>query len=69
MPVIQGLDAAGRVLYVGTFTKVLYPSLRLAYLVLAFVNARTQIDGHGAAGLDPPNGRRWAKAHRSTLVQ
>jgi GntR family transcriptional regulator/MocR family aminotransferase len=51
VPAIQGLDSAGRVIYVGTFTKVLYPSLRLAYLVLpsdlvqSFVNARTQIDG------------------------
>jgi GntR family transcriptional regulator/MocR family aminotransferase len=49
---IQGLDTAGRVIYVGTFTKVLYPSLRLAYIVLPpdlvtpFVNARTQMDGH-----------------------
>lgn len=31
---IQGLDAAGRVIYAGTFNKVLYPSIRLAYLVL-----------------------------------
>lgn len=52
VPAIQGLDSAGRVIYVGTFTKVLYPSLRLAYLVLppdlaqSFVNARAQIDGH-----------------------
>jgi GntR family transcriptional regulator/MocR family aminotransferase len=49
---IQGLDSAGRVIYVGTFTKSLYPSLRLAYLVLppdlveSFVIARTQVDGH-----------------------
>ncbi len=49
---IQGLDRSGRVLYVGTFTKVLFPSLRLAYLVAprdlarAFATARTLTDGH-----------------------
>lgn len=31
---LQGLDTAGRVLYVGTFNKTLFPSLRLAYLVV-----------------------------------
>lgn len=52
VPSIQGLDDGGRVIYVGTFTKSLFPALRLAYLVLppdlvsGFVNARTQIDGH-----------------------
>jgi GntR family transcriptional regulator/MocR family aminotransferase len=49
---IQGLDSAGRVIYVGTFTKSLYPALRLGYVVLppdlvsSFVTARTQVDGH-----------------------
>jgi GntR family transcriptional regulator/MocR family aminotransferase len=31
---LQGLDQARRVIYVGTFSKVLFPALRLAYLVV-----------------------------------
>lgn len=34
VPSLQGLDSAGQVLFCGTFNKVLFPSLRLAYLVL-----------------------------------
>ena len=31
---LQGLDVAGRVLYIGTFNKTVFPALRIAYLVL-----------------------------------
>ena len=34
VPSLQGLDAGDRVLFSGTFNKVLFPSLRLAYLVI-----------------------------------
>ncbi len=34
LPALQGLDTHGRVIYLGTFSKTLFPALRLAYLVL-----------------------------------
>jgi GntR family transcriptional regulator / MocR family aminotransferase len=34
LPSLQGLDRAGRVMYLGTFSKLLFPSLRLGYAVL-----------------------------------
>jgi GntR family transcriptional regulator/MocR family aminotransferase len=34
MPALQGLDRTARVLYAGTFSKTLFPSLRLGYLVV-----------------------------------
>jgi GntR family transcriptional regulator / MocR family aminotransferase len=49
---LQGLDQQHRVIYVGTFSKVLFPSLRLGYMVVppdlieAFTAARTLTDRH-----------------------
>jgi GntR family transcriptional regulator / MocR family aminotransferase len=34
IPAMQGLDQAQRVIYVGTFAKILFPALRLGFLVL-----------------------------------
>jgi len=31
---LQGLDQAGRVVYIGTFSKVLFPALRLGYMIV-----------------------------------
>ena len=51
---IQGLDPHDRTLYIGTFTKTMFPGLRLAYIVLPpnlvapMVAARTLLDGFTA---------------------
>ncbi|PWW28272.1 hypothetical protein DFO73_10687 [Cytobacillus oceanisediminis] len=34
IPSLQGLDAKGKVVYLGTFSKSLIPSIRISYLVL-----------------------------------
>ncbi len=34
IPSLQGLDSAARVIYIGTFSKVLFPSVRMGYLVI-----------------------------------
>lgn len=51
---LQGMDGNGRVIYVGSFNKILFPGLRIAYaivpvpLVAAFVDAKHVADGHTA---------------------
>jgi GntR family transcriptional regulator/MocR family aminotransferase len=47
---LQGLDAADRVIYVGTFNKTVFPALRLAYLVLppGLVDAALTVRAQGA---------------------
>jgi GntR family transcriptional regulator/MocR family aminotransferase len=47
---LQGLDGDGRVIYLGTFSKVLFPALRLSYVVLPpalvepFIRAKALVD-------------------------
>jgi GntR family transcriptional regulator/MocR family aminotransferase len=52
---LQGLDRADCVIYIGTFSKVLFPALRLGYLIVpptlvdAFVHARAAAGTHAPA--------------------
>ncbi len=51
---LQGLDRSGRVIYVGTFSKLMFPALRLGYMVLPeplvkpVLNAKALGDAGGA---------------------
>ena len=52
LPALQGLAADGRVLYLGSFSKILFPALRLGYLVVpsALVDTVAALRrGHGLA--------------------
>jgi GntR family transcriptional regulator/MocR family aminotransferase len=55
LPCLQGLDHAGRVIYAGTMSKILYPSLRLGFviapphLVDTLVKVRAVMDQHSPA--------------------
>jgi len=55
LPCLQGLDNAGRVIYAGTMSKILYPSLRLGYLLVpeqlidSVIKIRAVMDQHSSA--------------------
>ncbi len=54
LPCLQGLDDSGRVLYAGTMSKILHPSLRLGYLVApeqlvdTMIKIRAVMDQHSS---------------------
>ena len=55
LPCLQGLDHCGRVIYAGTMSKILYPSLRIGYilapeqLVEPMIKIRAVMDQHSPA--------------------
>ncbi len=62
IPSLQGLDSHGSVLYVGTFSKVMFPSIRLGYLVVP--NSLVEVFGKAKwlADRQPPTLTQYALA-------
>src|SRR5207248_2018921 len=57
VPALQGLDEGERVIYVGTFSKVLFPSLRLGFMVLP------------QSLVDPIARAKWLTDRQSPLIE
>jgi GntR family transcriptional regulator/MocR family aminotransferase len=72
---MQGLDRDGRVLYAGTFSKILFPSIRLGCIVLPpqlvapFLAARRALDDQPAVLAQPALARFIAGGHLATLLR
>jgi GntR family transcriptional regulator/MocR family aminotransferase len=52
---LQGLDSEGRVIYLGAFSKVLFPALRLGHLVVPMNLASAFTAARAIAGLTSPS--------------
>lgn len=61
-PTLFSRDSAGRVLLLGTFEGVMFPSLRVSYLVLPAPLARRFIDSYSTLGERVPLATQWALA-------
>lgn len=72
---VQGLDRHGRTIYLGTFSKTLYPGLRMGYMALpdelvgAFSRARSIVDGHTPQILQLTLARFMADGHYNAHVR
>jgi GntR family transcriptional regulator/MocR family aminotransferase len=72
---MQGLDQDGRVLYAGTFSKILFPSIRLGYVVVPmrliepFLAARQALDDQPALLAQPALAQFITGGHLATHLR
>jgi len=72
---MQGLDNSGRVIYIGSFSKVLFPSLRVGYLVMPealaapLVQARAALDDHPSMTAQPVLAAFFEEGHFAAHVR
>src|SRR5262249_55999327 len=72
---LQGLDADGRVIYAGSFSKVLFASLRIGYLVVphgvldAFLKARATLDDQPSLVAQPALAAFLAEGHFAAYLR
>ncbi len=72
---LQGLDRSGRVIYAGSFSKVMFPSLRLGYLVVptglvdVFRRVRSALDDHPPSIAQPALARFIEDGHFASHIR
>ncbi|MBC3935912.1 PLP-dependent aminotransferase family protein [Undibacterium rugosum] len=72
---LQGMDSAERVLYMGTFSKTMFPGLRLGYLVLpailsqSFVTGMEELHRSGQASLQATMAEFMTQGHFNSHIR
>jgi GntR family transcriptional regulator/MocR family aminotransferase len=72
---LKSLDQTGQVIYLGSFSKTCFPSMRLGYMVLprhlapAFVRARQPLDFHSSYALQPVMAAFIADGHYDSHIR